>query len=58
MNRGCLGKSSRRNESPIVSMAKKLYYEEDPDTQQMKAHPETVSFIKKYFETLNQDVPL
>lgn len=29
MNKG-LGRSSRRDESPIISMAKKVYYEEDP----------------------------
>jgi len=53
-----MGRSNRRDESPIISMAKKIYYDEDSESQQMKSHPETYSFIKKYFETMNLEVPL
>lgn len=35
-------------------MAKKIYYDEDPETQQLKAHPETFNFVKKYFDSMNQ----
>jgi len=53
-----LGQSARKDQSPIISMAKKIYYDEDPETQQLKTHPETYNFIKKYFETINMEVPL
>lgn len=39
-------------------MTKKIYYDEDPEAQQQKAHPETLSFIKKHFESMNLEVPL
>lgn len=29
LNRGTLGKSSHRDQSPIISMAKKVYYDQD-----------------------------
>lgn len=35
-----------------------MYYDEDGDSQISKAHPETIAFIKKYFETVNLEVPL
>lgn len=53
-----LGRSHLRDESPIISMTKKIYYDDDPDTHQLKTHPETLNFIKKYFETMNLEVPL
>jgi hypothetical protein len=28
-----------RDESPIISMAKKIYYDDDVENQQMKTHP-------------------
>jgi len=34
-----MGKSNRKDESPIISMARKMYYDEDSESQQMKSHP-------------------
>jgi hypothetical protein len=39
-------------------MAKKIYYDEEPERQQVKAHSETYNFLKKYFSSSTKEIPL
>ena len=39
-------------------MAKKIYYDEEPEKQMIKAHSETLEFIRKYFGPSAKEIPV